>query len=128
MVVMAELVLLHVIASIENDIMVEIHFFDELVDYQLLHDSMNATKKNRAFDDDADIGNKKNHSALKVNELQKKQLLVDVYKIMDLSIAKMNYLRMYHSSVPQDKEHSHTFEVIHDDEGVQMDGSNIGET
>ena len=56
------------------------------------------------------------------------QLLVGVYKIMDPLIAKMNYLRMYHSFVPSDKKQSRTFEVTHDDEEVQMDGSNIGET
>ena len=76
--------------------------------------------------DGVDIENRKNHL---VSTNLSIAVVVDAYKIMDLLIAKMNYpMVYYHCFVMADKKQSHTFEVIHEDEMVYMDGLNIDET
>jgi hypothetical protein len=120
------LVLLHLNPYNGNDMMDLIHLNDEHVDYDLFLDLL-PVMVIQMYVDEVDIENKKNHFVLK-EEVEVQVEVVDEYKIMDLVIAKMNYPVLFHWIVMLDKKQSHTFEVIHDDVVVQMDGLDIGET
>jgi hypothetical protein len=86
----------------------------------------------RERDDGVGIENRRNHlesvMEQKVEELERLVALVDEYRTADQSMAMENYWVAYHYSLGLDMIRIHTFEVRHDDEVGQMDGSNIAET